>query len=149
MNPWRVFLQQIFLAFVFILLPSATSFAQSNPAEPMRVVLKGHDPVAYFTDKRPVKGTPNIKYDWDEGRYLFSNAKHREMFASNPDRYAPQFNGFCTAGMSKGKRFEANPEIWMIVDGKLYTFASPKAKEMAQADPGVFVRAAKNWQEKK
>ena len=84
MNPWRAFPQQIFLAFVFILLPSAASFAQSNPAEPLRVVLKGHDPVAYFTEGRPVKGATEINYDWDGERYLFSNVGNRAKFASNP-----------------------------------------------------------------
>lgn len=128
---------------------SAAGFAQSGTA-PMRVVIKGYDPVAYFTDKLPAMGTPKIKYDWDEGRYLFTNAKHQEMFSSNPDRYAPQFGGFCTAGMSKGKKMEANPELWMIVDGKLYVFASPKAKEIAENDSaGMIALAKKNWPEKK
>ena len=149
MNPWRVFLQQIFLAFVFILLPSAASFAQSNPSEPLRVVLKGHDPVAYFTEGRPVKGSPEIKYDWDGERYLFSNSGNRDKFASNPDRYAPQFGGYCTGSMSKGIKAEADPEAWKIVDGKLYVYGQVKFKDMDVADPGVFARAAKNWQQAK
>ena len=149
MNPWRVFLQQIFLAFVFILLPSAASFAQSNPSEPLRVVLKGHDPVAYFTEGRPVKGAPEIKYDWDGERYLFSSAGNREKFASNPERYAPQFGGYCTGNMSHGRKAEADPEAWKIVDGKLYVFGQVKFKDMGDTDPGVYARAAKNWQQTK
>jgi YHS domain-containing protein len=123
--------------------------AQTPPSSEPRVVLKGYDPVAYFTDSKPVKGTPSINYDWDEGRYQFSNARNKQTFASNPDRYAPQFAGFCTAGMAKGIKAEANPEIFMVVDGKLYTFSSLKARDAAQADPMLFARAAKNWQEKK
>lgn len=127
----------------------ATGFAQSGAA-PMRVVIKGYDPVAYFSDKRPVKGTPEIKYDWDDGRYLFANARHREMFAANPDRYAPQFGGYCTVGTSKGRKAEANPEMWMVVDGKLYVFASSKAKEIAEKDfAGTIALAKKNRTEKK
>ena len=149
MNSWRVFLQQIFLAFVFILLPSAASFAQGNPAEPLRVVLKGYDPVAYFTESRPVKGAPEIKFDWDGGRYLFSNAGNRAKFASNPERYAPQFSGYCTGSMSHGRTLEADPEAWKIVDGKLYVFGQVKFKDMDATDPGVYARAAKNWQQAK
>lgn len=135
--------------FTVALLMSATSFAQSGTA-PMRVAIKGYDPVAYFSDKRPVKGAAEIKYDWDETRYLFASAKHREMFLANPDRYAPQFGAYCTSGTSKGKKSEANPELWMVVDGKLYLFASPRAKEMAEKDvAGTIALAKQNWPEKK
>ena len=159
MNPSRVFLQQIFLAFFVILLPSAASFAQSNPSEPLRVVLKGHDPVAYFTVGRPVKGIPEFKYDWDGERYLFANAGNRDKFAANPERYAPQFGGYCTGSMSRGVRNEGHPEAWVIVDGRLYVFGAPdsatamKTKENAEKDVGAFrvkvAAAAKNWGEKK
>ena len=127
------------------LLMSASSFGQSGTA-PLRVGIKGFDPVAYFSDKRPVKGAAELKYDWDETRYLFASAKHREMFSANPDRYVPQFGANCTTGASKGNKSEANPELWMIVDGKLYLFASPRAKEMAERDvAGTIARAKQNW----
>ncbi len=150
MKFFKVLLKPFLLGLALILLPSGLSLAQGNPVEPPRVILKGHDPVAYFTDKRPVKGAPNIKFDWDEGRYLFTSAKHQEMFSSNPDRYAPQFGGHCTVGMSMGIKAEADPELWMIVDGKLYLFASRKAKETAEKDfASTIALAKKNSLEKK
>ena len=130
------------------LFVSGPGFAETPPVS-TRLILKGHDPVAYFTENKPVKGATEINYDWDDGRYLFSNAKNKQSFAANPDRYAPQFAGFCTAGVSRGMKAEANPELFMIVDGKLYTFSTAKARDAAQADPTMFSRAAKNWQEKK
>jgi hypothetical protein len=119
--------------------------AQSGP----RVVLRGYDSVAYFTDNKAVKGVPTISYEWDESRYQFSSAKNRQTFSANPDRYTPQFAGFCTAAMAKGVKVEANPEIFMVVNGKLYTFASPRARDAALADPILVIHATKNWEEKK
>ena len=113
------------------------------------IAIRGFDPVAYFTQKKAVKGAADISYDFDEGRYLFSNAQNRQVFSKNPDQYAPQFAGFCTAGLAKGMKAEADPEIFMIVNGKLYTFSSLKAKNAAEADPTLIARADKNWKEKK
>ncbi len=97
------------------------------------MVLDGYDPVAYFTEKRPVEGKSAINYDWDDGRYLFASAKHRELFVANPDRYAPQFNGLCTGGVAAGMKVKANPTIWRIVDGKLYVFSKDRGTEEAFA----------------
>ena len=152
MNVTRVFAQRIFLSLVILLLPGAASFAQSDPSRPLRVVLKGHDPVAYFTEGRPVKGSPEIKFDWDGERYLFSNAGNRKKFAANPERYAPQFGGYCTGTMARGARAEADPQSWIIADGRLYLFGQRKFKEMAEKDPnwlaGKLVAANQNWRAK-
>ena len=153
MNPSRALLQQIFLAFVCLLLPGAASFAQSDPAKPLRVVLKGHDPVAYFTESKPVKGDPKISYDWDGERYLFSNAGTRGKFAANPERYAPQFGGYCTGNMARGARVEADPEAWIISDGRLYVFGQLKFKEIAEKDRRWLTEkvasAGESWRAKK
>jgi YHS domain-containing protein len=106
-----------------------------------KVALKGYDPVAYFTDGKPVKGDKAHSYDWDEARYLFANAKNKAAFASAPEKYAPQFGGLCATGLAFGKTVEADPQAWKIVDGKLYLFSSIKAKEAADKDPAVLVRA--------
>lgn len=153
MNPSRpLFLQQIFLAFVFLLSPVAASFAQSTSSVSLRVVLKGHDPVAYFFEGRPVKGSPEIKFDWDGERYHFANAGNRDKFAADPERYAPQFDGYCTGSMAKGVRNEGDPEAWIISGGKLYVFGQVKFKDMAHKDPRWFaqtvVEAREKWRAK-
>jgi len=125
----------------------AASVAQNDSLAPIRVALKGYDPVAYFTEGKPVKGTPRLSYDWDEGRYHFSSPKHRDMFAANPERYAPQFAGLCTAGVFGGKKVEANPELWVIVNGKLYMFSSLKAKESLEKDPEALALAQRQWRQ--
>lgn len=125
---------------------ASAALAQSPHAA--RVVLKGYDPVAYFTENRAVRGAPDISADFDGGRYLFSKAQNRQVFTRDPDRYAPQFAGFCTAGLAKGMKAEANPEIFIVANGKLYTFSSMKAKQAALADPGLIARAENHWREK-
>ena len=139
------------------LLLSVALVVQGAPptqvAGAMRVVLKGHDPVAYFTDGKPVKGDPRFSYDWDEGRYHFASGKHRDMFTSDPERYAPQFGGYCTGSMSRGVRHEGDPDAWIIRDGRLYVFGAVQFKEIAEKDPAYVpskvAGATKNWRERK
>jgi YHS domain-containing protein len=111
----------------------APAFAQSSSPAPMRVALKGYDPVAYFTEGKPVKGSPAIAYDFDEARYYFSSPRHRDLFAQDPDHYAPRFGGYCTGSMSRGVKNEGDPEIWVIEEGRLYVFGSGKGDEEGKA----------------
>src|SRR5687767_15296042 len=87
----------------------ALGTATASVADNVRVVLKGYDPVAYFTEGKPTKGEAKHAYDWDDGRYYFANARHRAMFAADPEKYAPQFGGYCTGSMSRGVRREGDP----------------------------------------
>ncbi|MFZ2648997.1 MAG: YHS domain-containing (seleno)protein [Burkholderiaceae bacterium] len=147
MNPLRA-LQQIVVAFALLVIALGASLAQSNSAA-LRVVLKGHDPVAYFTEGRPVKGSPSIGHDWDGERYLFATVANRDKFVADPERYAPQFGGYCTGSMAKGVRLEADPEAWIISGGRLYVFGQVKFRDMAKNDSRYLsekIAAAKhNW----
>lgn len=111
-------------------------FAQSPP-----VSLKGHDPVSYFTEGRPVKGQAGLHHDFDGARYVFASTKNRERFAASPERYTPQFSGLCTTGMALGVKAEADPSIFKIVDGKLYVFSSTGAREKVDKDPSLLAKA--------
>jgi hypothetical protein len=96
-----------------------------SAAEKVPLAIMGYDPVAYFTLGAPTPGLPQIEYEWDEHRYRFARAEHRELFKANPVRYAPQFGNFCAMALSKGELDEANPENWLVSDGKLYIFGKP------------------------
>lgn len=126
---------------------AAILFCLSLPlaAQTPDVALKGHDPVSYFTDGRPVKGSAGINYDFDERRYLFSSQKNRDRFAASPDRYTPQFGGVCTTGLALGVKAQADPAIWKIIDGKLYVFSSTQARDKAEQDPSLLAKAQQNW----
>jgi YHS domain-containing protein len=112
----------------FVLAVTAALFATSMPSfatEAVPLAIKGYDPVAYFTIGSPTRGLPEIEYEWDEHRYLFANAEHRELFKADPVRYAPQFGNYCAMALAEGGLTEANPENWLISDGKLYIFGKP------------------------
>ena len=107
--------------------------ASSVHAEDMVLAIKGYDPVAYFTDGHPVRGLSDFEYVWDDHVYRFASGEHRDMFKADPVRYAPQFGNFCAMALAKGEVVVANPENWLISDGKLYVFGSP-----APAGPVLF-----------
>ena len=101
--------------------PFAT-VSRSNGAEKAPLAIKGYDPVAYFTDGKPERGLPEIEYEWDEHRYRFSRAEHREL--SRPilcaTRRSSQTSAPCL--WPGAMIVEADPENWLISDGKLYLF---------------------------
>ena len=123
------------------LLLSGLAAAQNAP----HVAMKGYDPVAYFTDKRPVKGASERSFDFDGSRYLFASDKNQAKFAADPDRYAPQFSALCTTGLAFGKKVEADPNQWAIIDGKLYLFSSAGAVAKAKSDSAIVSTAQANW----
>jgi YHS domain-containing protein len=130
---------------VAALIFGGPALAQSSPAKAPPVGLKGHDPVSYFNPGKPVKGASSINYDFDDARYLFSSRINRETFASNPERYSPQFGGLCATGLSSGMKAEADPGIFKVVDGKLYVFSSTDARDMADKDPTLLRKAHQAW----
>ncbi len=119
----------------------------SDQANLPRLALKGYDPVAFFTEGRPTLGKAEFEYTWDEARYRFASDQHMSMFRGDPDRYAPQYAGSCAMGMSKGVKVEANPESWLISDGRLFVFAPSNGPARFQADPqGIATAADRNWE---
>jgi YHS domain-containing protein len=88
--------------------------------EMLEPALSGYDVVSYFTKGRAEKGRPEFTYQHKGATYRFSDAKQRDMFAANPDKYLPQYDGFCAYGVIRGRKLQASPEAWKIVDGKLY-----------------------------
>jgi hypothetical protein len=115
-----------------LILLVAASFAAMPPSfasEKAPLAIKGYDPVAYFTLGKPALGLSEIEYEWDEHRYRFSRAEHRELFKADPVRYAPQFANFCAMALTRGEIHEANPEYWLISDGKLYIFGMATGPE--------------------
>lgn len=118
------------------LLLAGTAIAatwRSLAAEEIPLAIKGYDPVAYFTDGRPVRGLPDFAYQWDDYRWQFASAAHRDAFKADPVRYAPQFGNYCAMALSLGQIVVASPESWLISDGKLYVFGKP-----APAGPALF-----------
>lgn len=118
-----------------------------SPVPGKRVALGGHDPVSYFTRGRPEKGSRALWFAFDDAVYLFANAKHRELFAADPEHYAPQYQGYCTKKVSEGERAEADPEAWAIAGGKLYVFRSKNGlARFNESRAAILGKADAAWQ---
>jgi hypothetical protein len=114
------------------------------------VAIMGYDTVAYFTEGRPMKGSEEFAYEWLGTPWHFANAKHREMFAADPAKYAPQLGGYCTLGVGVDGHAAENidPErAWRIIDGKLYFVYDPTYVEELDgpAREEWLARAEANW----
>ncbi len=108
--------------------------------------LGGHDPVAYFTQGKPVPGSEAFVHQWQGASFRFASAESRAAFVADPARYAPQFGGWCAWAASQGRLAKPDPTIWRIVDGKLYVNCSKAAEDKWLADvPGNIARAAAFW----
>ncbi len=103
-----------------VLLFSSLSFAASINLNNNDVAIHGYDPVAYFTSDQAVEGVPKYTANHEGAIYHFVSEGNRDRFKANPERYAPQFGGYCAMGVVMNKKFDVDPEAFRIVDNKLY-----------------------------
>ncbi len=101
---------------------SATIFTTSQGA------IDGFDPVAYFRDGKPERGSDAHTVKWKGATWRFSSEEHRRMFTAEPDKYAPEYGGYCAYGMSEGYLAPIDPEAWTIVDGRLFLNFDPDVR---------------------
>lgn len=115
------------------------------------VAIEGYDPVAYFTEGRPMKGSEDYSLEWLGAVWQFANAEHRDLFAQTPLKYAPQYGGHCSAGVAFGENtINIDPEAWSIVDGKLYLqYSKAGVEEWERHREEWIARAEENWPEVK
>ena len=129
------------------ILMAASAYASSImpvAGQGVPLAMKGYDPVAYFTVGKPVPGVPEFDYEWDDQRYRFSSAHHRDLFKADPVRYAPQFETFCAVAVAKAELVEGDPRYWLIRDDKLYLFGRPVTPEVLQSFSEIVGRASEN-----
>jgi secreted protein with Ig-like and vWFA domain len=110
------------------------------------IALKGYDPVAYFEQGKPIAGNSNFTHKWANVTWRFSTAGNRDLFAKSPEKYAPQYGGFCAWAVSQGYTAPIDPNAWRIVEGKLYLNADQRIHRRWERDiPGHIQRANRNW----
>jgi YHS domain-containing protein len=110
------------------------------------VAIHGYDPVAYFRDQKPVKGKTEFEQVWMGAKWRFVSAENLEAFKANPEKYAPQYGGYCAYGMSAGYAAPTEPDAWSVIDGKLYLNYNKQVRQMWNKDiPGYIVKADRNW----
>lgn len=141
-------LVRVFTLFLFTLVVASTAYAIDpvNKSFLRGIAIHGHDPVAYFTEGKPVEGSRTYSYAWKGATWYFANAQNRDLFAKNPEKYAPQYGGYCAYAVSQGTTADIDPEAWRIVDGKLYLNLSKSIAKIWEEDiPGYIALANKNW----
>ncbi|MEM7189075.1 MAG: YHS domain-containing (seleno)protein [Pseudomonadota bacterium] len=108
--------------------------------------IDGTDPVAYFTEGRPVEGSSDFVHEWNGAKWRFSSAENLALFAADPEKYAPQYGGYCAWAVSQGYTASTDPEAWKIVDGKLYLNYSKSVQLNWETDiPGHIAAGDANW----
>ena len=106
------------------------------------VAIYGFDPVAYFTDAKPVAGRPEFELQVADVIWRFRSAGNRAAFVANPDIYQPRFGGYDPVSLGRGIAVPGNPELWLIQGDRLYFFYTPQAREAFAVDPETTVAVA-------
>ncbi len=138
------------LAFAILsALSAAPAAAQQAPVHTgllSNVAVGGYDPVAYFTDGRPVRGSAEFRTMHQGFEYRFASAAHLAAFRASPARYLPQYGGYCAWAVSQGYTAAGNPRNWRIVDGKLYLNYNSEIQQRWERDIPGFIRSGDaNW----
>jgi hypothetical protein len=110
------------------------------------IAIKGYDTVAYFKMGKAVQGNKSFSFQWHNMTWYFLNKEHRDLFAAMPAKYAPQYDGYCAWAMTEARLAKTDPEVWKIVDGRLYLNCSRDAYLKWSRDiPGNIKKADANW----
>lgn len=127
---------------------SSLSFAADIDmnADANDIAISGYDTVSYFTKGKPVKGSAQYSAVYKNTIYQFSSESNRDLFRANPEKYAPQYGGFCAMGVALEKKLDTDPEAFKIVNNKLYLNLNPTVQQKWLTDaPGYIDSAEGNW----
>jgi len=134
---------------LFLLVASVPAFGQNKTLlnlDRQGIAIQGYDPVAFFTQNRPVKGRPEFESKYNGARYLFASAEDKSTFDANPAKYEPQFGGFCAYAASQGHTAPVKVEAFQIVNGRLLMqYDLGVRKEFNKDTQGNLQKADKNW----
>lgn len=131
---------------LFLLTLACAASAEDEVFVTDSAAIRGHDPVAYFTEGKPVPGDPEIRHEWNGATWLFASAANRDRFAAEPARYAPQFGGFCAYGLSRGYKVGTDPAAFTIHNDKLYLNYSLPVRATWLQDTDAYVKKGEdNW----
>lgn len=139
-------------------LAAAAGAAAVLPALPVRAgedpvfsnwrghAIRGYDPVAYFTEGKPVSGSSSYEVEHDGATWRFASVENKAKFEADPAAFAPQYGGYCAWAVSQGYTAPIDPEAWSIVEGKLYLNYNADVQQRWEADiPGHIASANSNW----
>lgn len=134
------------LALAFVLMFS-NGMADTLQYSTENGAIDGYDPVSYFADGRAERGSADITAEWNGAVWRFASDAHRRLFVENPEKYAPQYGGYCALGMAHGGDVPTNPEAWTIHEGKLYLNMIEEVTITWRYNPDKLIqRANLKWQ---
>lgn len=108
--------------------------------------IEGYDPVAYHTAGQPLEGSSDFEHEWEGATWRFVSAENRDLFAADPEKYAPAYGGYCAYGVAQGYKPDIDPEAWSIVDDQLYLNLNKKIQARWEKDiPGYIAKADEIW----
>lgn len=111
-----------------------------------KVAVGGYDPVAYFTQGKPVKGEARFAHKWNGAEFRFASAANRDAFRADPARYAPQYGGYCAWAVANGYTASGDPRVWKVVGGKLYlNYNAEVGRTWSRDIPGNIAKGNRNW----
>lgn len=133
--------------FSILILFSIGAFAQKDLIYQNKSgAIEGYDPVSYFDDAKAIKGSADFTFEWSGTKWSFLSAENLETFKENPEKYAPQFGGYCAYAVSQGYTYKSDPEAWKIVEGKLYLNYNQKIQEKWLKDQSNLIKLGEaNW----
>lgn len=132
--------------FLTVLLLAPLAYAKSPVFTTGNGAIRGYDPVAYFSQAKPVKGSNQYALEWNGASWHFTSAENRDRFQADPKKYAPQYGGYCSYAVANGYTASTDPQAWSIVNGKLYLNYSLGVRESWRQDiPGYISQANNNW----
>jgi YHS domain-containing protein len=130
------------LAEISVMLLGITSILLAKE----KLIIRGYDPVAYFTTGKPVKGIEDFEYQWMNAMFRFSSKENLDLFKKDPEKYSPQYGGYCAYAVSQNYTASVDPEAWDIVNGKLYlNYSKSVQKKWREKRDEYIASADKNW----
>jgi YHS domain-containing protein len=134
------------LAVLAISLPAVARESAIYTGVFSSTAVSGYDPVAYFTENKPVKGNPKISIDYKGAKWYFSSVENRDKFLASPAMYEPQYGGYCAWAVSQGKTASGDPQYWKVVNNKLYLNYDADVQKKWEANiPDFIQKANANW----
>jgi len=145
-NAATVIIRRAAIVLALASLSVAAVYAQKVNTSFTGLAIDGYDPVAYFTENKPVKGNGQFQFEFGGAKYRFASAANRDLFATDPRKYVPQYGAFCAYAVSKGYTADTDPLAWRIVDGKLYLNYNAGAQTEWEKDvAGNIKKGDANW----
>jgi len=140
-------MKKMLLSFNVALLACLSLFAQQSATFTKGdKAIRGYDPVAYFTENKPVRGVEKLVFNWNNSNWYFSSQQNLDLFKANPEKYAPQYGGYCAYGLSNGYKAPTEADAWTIENGKLYLNYNKEVREMWSKEKKERIeKADKNW----